>query len=507
MDVKATGVHGAGPEWYDFPGEYATPGDGARKARLVAEAFDRAAACMQGRSSCGRLYPGAVFRLADAPIGFADGEYVVRSVEHAWKHEDSGFVCSFDADPKELTYRPPRNTFVPTILNPLTGVVCTNGEDIQCDAFGRVKIHFPWDRIRPFDDNCSDWVPVIQDNTGGSSAIPRKDWEMVVHFLEGDPDRPVVVGRVYNGEDPPPEDLPEMRDRSKLVSRQSPSREDANMLRFEDRAGHEAIRAMAPMFQNIRVANNQSSQVGRSNTLNIGNDETVSIGADAEWQVGATSEPSVQNNQTYTVKGNRKHKVGGGDSNAVGGDHTLDVGVNHEQEVFCDIAYGSTSLDEIIKADVLETYKTRYETMIGGPMTVTIKGSLSETALNGKSEQNTRDRSETIGAGHTVKSDTEVQVRADKNRKVKVGASFTAQCSELMTLTGASSFTSCSKSASYTATADLMLIVSDGPAGQPGTNESWIVLRDGVLEIKAMDKVVFDVSGSSSSQSSSSSQI
>ena len=251
MDVVAPVASPSGAEWYDYPGEYLEPARGQRKARIIAESFAVAAACLKGTSFCGRLFPGAKLGIIDAPH-VADGERVITVVEHAWKGESDGFSNRFEALPAGTTYRALLDTPEPRILNPLSGFVTgPPGEDIYTDPWGRVKVHFHWDRRQPLDGECSYWIPVLQDNTGHSAGIPRIGWEVLVEFLEGDPDRPVVLGRVYNAEDPFPYELPFDKTRSSLRSQSSPDRRGTNEINFEDHAGKQHIYVYAQRDQNV----------------------------------------------------------------------------------------------------------------------------------------------------------------------------------------------------------------------------------------------------------------
>ena len=203
MDVSAAVPSPSGTEWYDYPGEYEDPGYGQRKANLHAEAYACQSAMHHGKSFAARFMPGGTWNLVDAPPGVDDREYVLTKVIHSHRRDEDGYENDFLALDGDVTFRAPRETYVPTILNPHTGVITgpPGEDDIYTDKWGRVKVHFFWDRLQPYDDDCSWWVPVLQDNTGHSSAIPRRNWEVLVHYMEGDPDRPLVMGRVYNAGD------------------------------------------------------------------------------------------------------------------------------------------------------------------------------------------------------------------------------------------------------------------------------------------------------------------
>jgi len=145
LSVSAEGPTPGGPELYDYPGEYAEPAEGARKARIFAQAYACEAATFTGKSLSGRLVPGHVFELEDTPDAVADGQHLVTVVRHAWKRDVTGFSCGFDSLPAEMTHRPPVVTPEPRLLNPMSGVVTgPSGEDIHTDSAGRVKVHFHW---------------------------------------------------------------------------------------------------------------------------------------------------------------------------------------------------------------------------------------------------------------------------------------------------------------------------------------------------------------------------
>ena len=188
MDVTASGPTANGPEWYDYPGEYEEPGEGQRIANLIAQSYICQAQGITGRSTLAAHAPGGIVTIFDSPDGAVDGPFVTTVVEHSFDREGDGWSLSFEGLNAEMACRPPRIHSEPILSGPVTGIVTgPAGADIHCDSLGRVKVHFHWDRLLPYDDDCSHWVPVLQDNTGHSVAIPRIGWEVLVHFLEGDP--------------------------------------------------------------------------------------------------------------------------------------------------------------------------------------------------------------------------------------------------------------------------------------------------------------------------------
>ncbi len=497
MDVTARVAGGGASEWYDFPGEFESPPEGVRKARLVAEAFARRSPELTGRSSAGALVPGAGVALVDAPFGMKDGGYVVRKVVHAWRRNEEGFVIAFEADAEDVVFRSQRTTYVPVLLNPLTGIVCTNGEDVQCDHFGRVKVHFPWDRLRPFDDDCSHWIPVLQENTGGSSAIPRKDWEVLVHFLEGDPDRPVVLGRVYNGEDKFSERLPELKTRSGLKSMTSPSREGSNEIRFDDAVGREQIYVHAERDQTIMIANDRTEDTWNTHGSAVKHDESITIGANATWDIGADMAPSVGHNQSWSVGGNRTLEVGGSEVDTVAGDRSTSIGGNEEVKAGYAVGYSAKNITESIGASMLEEFKAMHSVRIGKTFDLEVGGSLLEAAKQSKLEVANVEKTETIAGTAMQLVGGQLKMRFDEQRHTVVQGFVLATAAKDLTLTGAERFMSVSPTASYTGTADITLKVKD----------TVVLMKDGLITIKSADKVSLLVSGPASEGASSSTQI
>lgn len=496
MDVSAPSPVPIGPEWYDFPGEYIQPAAGARKAKLTSEAFACEAAAAVGRSTTARIRPGSTFKLEGSPGG-KDGDYVVTALRHSMRRAEEGFSNDFEALSESVTFRPPRRTHVPRLTNPLTAFVTTNGQDIQTDAYGRVKIHFHWDRLWPHDDTSSHWVPVVQDNTGRSSAIPRRGWEVLVHFLEGDPDRPVLLGRVYNDEDPFPEKLPAAKTRSSLKSLSSPGRLGTNEIRFEDAAGAEHIFVHAQRDQTVNIANNRAERVGNFAATVVKNDEKVSVGSNRKVKVGEDLRQTVQGNQTYSVSGDRTVKVGLGSSEDVGGDRDLSVGGNHEREIGYDDSIASKTLDEQIGGSVIEKYKTGSRTQSGEQMELTVGGSVLEVAQQSKVESTSADRTEKVGGMIFTKTEGELKIRVNKTRETKVGGALAIKAEKDLTLTGAEKIRATMPTATLDGTSDVTLKVGD----------TEILLKGGLIKVKAKDTISMLVSGTNTQGSGKSTQI
>src|SRR5580704_14119160 len=185
---------------YDYPGAYAAKGDGDGRAKIRIEEEEALGSRLSGRSTIRALSAGYTFTLAEHDTYAVNGDYVVRAFSHAATGDT--YENTFEALPKSVPFRPPRVTQKPLIPGAQTAlVVGKSGEEIWTDKYGRIKVQFYWDRVGTKDENSSCWVRVAQSWAGqgwGAIFLPRVGQEVVVSFLGGDPDRPLVTGSVYN---------------------------------------------------------------------------------------------------------------------------------------------------------------------------------------------------------------------------------------------------------------------------------------------------------------------
>jgi type VI secretion system secreted protein VgrG len=437
MDVHASGPTPAGLPHYDFPGGYSTPAEGERRARLLAEAFALDASLYEGRADVARIAPGRILTMMDAPALARSAAYVVTAVHHHHR-EGAPAVFPFEARPADLTYRPPRDTPTPVLRNPLTGVVVgPRGEDIHTDSMGRVKVRFPWDRRAPADDTASAWIPVLQDNTGHSVGIPRVGWEVVVHFVDGNPDRPVVLGRVYNGKDPFPDGLPDNKTVSSLRSVNSPGRNGANMIRVEDKAGSEQIYVQAERDQNIVIENDKDETIGRDERDTIGGEESVAIGRHLTVKVGKDDGLLVEKDDRVTIGKNRSRSVDGDDALSVGKDHALTIGAAHLRRIDGTDTVRARSVKETVGAVDLEVSLRKNDTGAGKALIVGVGGALIDIAGEKRSEKTTGLRVKTVGALLYAACGTEYVARAKTSRGVRIGGALKVSAAGKAAITAA----------------------------------------------------------------------
>jgi type VI secretion system secreted protein VgrG len=240
----------------------------------------------------------------------------------------------------------------PVIAGPqIATVTGPEGEEIYCDEWGRVKVQFPWDRRDGFNDFSSCWIRVSHNWAGsnwGHIAIPRIGQEVIVDFLGGDPDQPIITGRTYRVGNRPPYELPLHKTRMSIKSKTHKG-EGFNELRFEDEIEQEEIYVHAQKDQNIHVNHDETTFVGhdRSETVEhdesisighdrqetVGNDEQVNIGHDRRHSIGQDAFLSIERNKTISIGKDRVETVGNHRKDSTTANHIVDVGGHVEQTV------------------------------------------------------------------------------------------------------------------------------------------------------------------------------
>jgi type VI secretion system secreted protein VgrG len=296
MRVEAMAAVGSDLEIYEFPGEYQQPGraaphEGESMAKIRLEALQATRRQGSGESDCPRLTPGCLMGLIGHPRHEFNGEYRLIQVSHAGSQPQvldqdasggSSYHNSFIVTEKKVPYRPPRTSPRPMMRGLQTAtVVGPEGEEVHTDEHGRVRVKFHWDRSEPHDETCTCWVRVSQvwaGNSWGAMFLPRIGHEVLVDFIEGDPDRPVVTGRIYHGLNRPPYPLPEEKTKSTIKSESSLGGGGFNELRFEDRKGAEQIFFHAERNLDVRVNNDAFSTVFQNSHVTVGNEEKGKAG-------------------------------------------------------------------------------------------------------------------------------------------------------------------------------------------------------------------------------------
>jgi len=325
---------------YDYPGGFDNFGDADTLSRLRLDQARRDAERWTGDTNARGMTVGATFDLTDHPRDDQNQTYLVTGARYRIKGTDARstdddedpYTCTLAAIDAEVTFRPPLTTRAPTVRGPQTAmVVGPSGQEIWTDQYGRVKVQFPWDRVGQNDEDSSCWVRVTQAWAGGSFGaqfIPRIGHEVIVDFLEGDPDRPIITGCVYNASTMPPYDLPGNQTQSGLRSRSTPggTMANGNEVRFEDAMGSEDLYIQAERTQTTLVKGDQSVTIGGSRTLSVGADETVTVVGGRTTAVTIDDTTSVLGASILNVTGARSEQIAGSDTEAVTGDVSQSFG-------------------------------------------------------------------------------------------------------------------------------------------------------------------------------------
>ncbi|MEO3433941.1 type VI secretion system tip protein TssI/VgrG [Inquilinus sp. CAU 1745] len=408
----------AKPEIYDYPGGYYQANDGSDLTGIRLQEVQARRQVTDGHTNARGVGVGGTFTLKGFPRDDQNAEYLVVGADFVVTSDDyrsAGgegtigeaplYTSEISCIPAKTVYRPARATPKPTINGPQTAtVVGPKGEEIWTDKHGRIKVQFPWDREGKSDENSSCWMRVAQiwaGATWGGMAIPRIGHEVMVEFLEGDPDRPIVTGRVYNGDNMPVYALPANKTQSGLKSRSTPKGTSANFneLRFEDKKDAEEVFFHAEKDFNRVVKNNDTLKVGfekkdkGDQTVDIYNSRTTTLdqGDDTLTVKTGSRIATIKTDETLTVQtGNQTTKVDTGNqtttiskgnqtTNVTAGSSTLKAGqsVTIEANTSITLKVGGSSI-ELTQSGI--NIKAPMVTVEGQSMT-TVKG--ATTQVNG----------------------------------------------------------------------------------------------------------------------------
>jgi type VI secretion system secreted protein VgrG len=374
-------------EVYDYPGEYPKRNEGDALAKLRIEEHEAQRSVVQGSGGCRQFSAGHKFTLKGHARSDIDAPYTLVWVTHAAQEHgyvsrgDNAFAYanSFACIPAHVPFRAPRMTPTPFVQGTQTAeVVGPKGEEIYTDKYGRVKVQFHWDREGKKDENSSCWIRVSHPWAGknwGSIAIPRIGQEVIVNFLEGDPDQPIIIGRVYNAEQMPPYTLPDHGTQSGTKSRSSKGGAPSNFneIRLEDKKGSEQIWVHGEKDIDIQIKKERRESIGASRHLSVGGDRVEAVGGNQHLKVGADRLEEIGANQHLKVTGDRNEDVGMQHSLNVGTDLVAKAALNIVGQAGMQI-YLKGGMSVVIEAGMDVTLKGPGGFVSVGPSGVTIQG-------------------------------------------------------------------------------------------------------------------------------------
>lgn len=372
----------SGFEIFDYPGEYTETGDGEEYARKRIEELQAQYRVATAKSDVRGVCTGYTFNLTDHPRSDQNGECLITAANYTIRGDEFfsanaggsewDYSCSFTAIDSSQPFRSPRMTAKPSITGPQTAIVVgPSDEEIHTDKYGRVKVKFHWDRYSKADENSSCWIRVAQVWAGknwGAMYIPRIGQEVIVEFLEGDPDRPIITGRVYNAQIKPPYDLPGNKTISTLKSNSSKGGDGFNEIRFEDKKDEEQLFIHAEKDEDVRVKNDAKEWIGQDRHLIVKRDQLEQVDGDKH----------------LTVKGDQNEKVDGTVSLDAGMDLQQKVGMNHALEAGMDI-HIKCGMKVVIEAGMQLSLKAGANFIDIGPAGVSISGTPSVMINSGGS--------------------------------------------------------------------------------------------------------------------------
>ena len=437
-------------EIFDYPAGYVQQPDVEGYVRTRLQNVQSDVEVASGSGDVRGVGAGNLFTLTGFPSDKQNKQYliVVGSYDSMNSSHDTGgsqqteyFHFSFSAIDSTVPFSPPLPATRPRVEGPQTAIVVgESGDEITTDKYGRIKVQFRWDREGKSDENSSCWVRVAQLWAGsgwGGIHIPRIGQEVIVDFLEGDPDRPIITGRVYNADNMPPYDLPANKTQSGIKSRSSKGGAPSNFneIRFEDKKGSEELHIQAEKDETKLVKNNQTASIGVDRSLSVGSNETVSIGKNRTEKVGVDESVTIGSNQTISVGANQSLSVGANRSKSVSANETVTIGANSSETVGAGqtVSIG-TVLSVTVGAAMTEAVGAAKTSTVGAALAVTVGAISSETVGGNKSLSAGGSISESAGGDVSVNAGGNAGISAGKNFGASSGADFSANSGAKMAI-------------------------------------------------------------------------
>lgn len=449
-------------EVFEYPGRYSTQADGVAIAKIRAEEIASTKVRIEGVSDRAQLAAGAWFVVTTATgrrLPTETGKLLVRQVVHRLVAQSlTPYSNRFVASPFELPYRP-RRAARPTVEGGLSAVATgPTGQEIHTDKFGRTKLLYSFDRLGKKDETSSQWVRVLQPAIGGSMMLARIGWELAVRHLDGDPDRPLVVARMYDGEHLAPETLPGTQTKTSFDTLTSPRAEKINAITIDDKGGAMSTDITAAKDLDATILHDETEKIGNNDTVTIDVDRTVLIGnnqtikvekddtikalKDAGVAVAGNRKKSVTKDETVTVDGGVSTRVDGNDEETVGanldvkadeeiietakGTYDLTVGAAVTAKTGKDYTYyvAGNSTETVGAAKTVQSSDGSLTESVQGNSTLTVGGAWAETVSGNRSSSSQGAMARTVGAVGSVTATGKLQLKG-KTVKITIGAAGT----------------------------------------------------------------------------------
>ncbi|AZO54772.1 MULTISPECIES: type VI secretion system tip protein VgrG [unclassified Mesorhizobium] len=478
----------ASGENYRQPGAHLDVGRGDKIAGIRREELQAVHQHSTAVGTVRGLFSGCKFTLESFPRDDQNQDYLVISAEYRLfdpgyrtqnEAHSENFKVVLGVAPAKLPYRPPRITPRPVMRGPQTAtVVGPSGEEIFTDKYARVKVQFHWDRLGKKDQNSSCFVRVSQTWAGsgwGFIQIPRIGQEVIVDFIEGDPDLPIITGRVYNAAEMPPYALPANATQSGWKSNSSKGGGGYNELMFEDKAGSELVNFQAQKDHHLlikhdrnktvhhdqsdRIDHDAKHSVGHNLDEDVGNNKTVKVGVNQTTNIGSNDTETVAANRSLTVGANEAIHVGANSSETIGSNHSQTVGLVQT------VTVGAARIDTVGATETRSVGAAQTNTIgisrsvsvgtnqshdiaaadswnIGAAQTVNVGADQSFSVGGAQSSQIGKARTAKIGAddgtdvggGHALKVGKSSGIDIAQDSSIKVGKNLTIEAGDSITI-------------------------------------------------------------------------
>ncbi|EYF08059.1 type VI secretion system Vgr family protein [Chondromyces apiculatus] len=388
-------------------------------------------------TNCLDLSPGVVTSFFDHPKSeVSAGKRLLLTTMKLSATQGGQWSESCQAVSADVPYYPSLSTSKPKVQGVETAtVVGPSGEQIHVDEFGRVRVQFHWDLEGTMDDNASCWIPVSQSWAGGgfgSLNLPRVGHEVIIDFLGGDPDRPVVVGRVYTGSQKVPYSLPAMKTQSGWKS-QTVGGMGYNEIMFEDAPGRELVRMQAELDltklvkrdESVTIGRDQANVIGRDDALTIGNDRTHTIGNDESIQVGNNQTIVVGVNQSITVGADQSITLpAGNQTESITGNRTFTLVGDLTETIVGDSTLTQTgNQTEVVTGDSTRTQTGNQSVTLLGDRSLVQSGSQMEVQLGGQTSLQLGDRLELqVGGRKDFQLGSRLDIQLGGTTRLEIGA-------------------------------------------------------------------------------------
>ena len=421
-------------EVYDYPGHYLQKADGENYAHVRIDEYGTQFETARAATNAMGVCVGSLFTLETNPREDQNREHLVVAARYdlqSGEHEATGsgiateFRCSFVAMSSAQQYRARRETPKPFVQGPPTAVVVgPAGDEIYTDKYGRVKVQFHWDRYGKKDENSSCWVRVSSPWAGkgwGAVHTPRIGQEVIVDFLEGDPDQPIITGRVYNAENPPPFGFP---GGAVISGTKSDTHKGGgfNEMSLDDTAGKERVFIHGQYNMDTVIEHDQTSTIHNNRTDRVDVDDVESVGNNQTWEVGVNRDATIGSNETLTVGSNRTKTIGANETISVGSNRDATIGASESLTVALQRTH-TVGVNETITVGAAQevtvggvqaiTVGAQQSTSVGGGQSISVGGSRAVKAGGSQAV--------TIGQGLITQVGKDEEHKVAEDRRVNIG--------------------------------------------------------------------------------------